>query len=161
MLSNTLIEDKSGKVVNFKGAKNLAQFIDSKFKMLYRKPNELQLQSDTMHDIVAIFKILTEKDTFLKEHEKTTAARLLEEIDFSKDQEVFAITNLEDRFINEIRNELGFSEVKYLTENMKDINKSYEETKRIKPLVNKKFHEFNHVIIKSSSFWPEAITYEM
>ena len=109
MLSNSLIEDKSNKSVNFKGAKNLALFIDSKFKMLYKKPNENQLHLDNLTDITAIFKILTEKDTFLKEHERLTAVRLMEELDFSKENEVSAITGLEDKLIVEIRNELGFS----------------------------------------------------
>lgn len=66
MLSNTLIEDKTTSSVNFRGAKNLALYTDMKFRALYHKPNEHQLQVDTFNDIASVFKILTEKDSYLK-----------------------------------------------------------------------------------------------
>lgn len=123
MLSNDLTEKgrKEGKYDV--GAKNLASYINNKFKTSYTKGG-LESIGETYRNLVILFKILQEKTRFIDEESRYMANRLLEEVEFSKDLEVGQIIAMEKNFIEEIQKECGVSEVKELVENIKDIEKS-------------------------------------
>lgn len=63
------------------GAKNLASFINYKFKISYSKGG-LEALGKSYKQLVNLFKILLEKTIFINEEEKFMAARLLEGIEF-------------------------------------------------------------------------------
>lgn len=50
-------------------------------------------------NLILLFRILQEKVYFTKDNEKFIASRLLEDVDFSKDNEYTTIIDLEKRFI--------------------------------------------------------------
>lgn len=98
MLSNDLTE-RGKKEAKFDiGAKNLASFINNKFKTSYSKGG-LEAMGESYKQLVNLFKILQEKTRFIDEEEKFMAARLLEDIEFSKDLETGQIITMEKSFI--------------------------------------------------------------
>lgn len=76
MLSNDLTE-KGKKEAKFDvGAKHLAWFINSKFKLSYTKGG-MESLGDLYKQIINLFKILQEKTRFIDEEEKFMSGRLL------------------------------------------------------------------------------------
>jgi hypothetical protein len=79
MLSNDLTE-RGKKEAKFDiGAKNLASFMNNKFKTNYSKGG-LEAMGDSYRQLVDLFKILQEKTRFIDEEQKYMAARLLEDV---------------------------------------------------------------------------------
>ena len=74
MMSNDLTEQgkKEGKFDV--GARNLASFMDNKFKTSYSKNEGM---GDTYKDLVALFKILQEKTRFIDEEHRFMSNRML------------------------------------------------------------------------------------
>jgi hypothetical protein len=108
MLSNDLTE-RGKKEAKFDiGAKNLASFMNNKFKVNYSKGG-LEAMGDSYRQLVDLFKILQEKTRFIDEEQKYMAARLLEDVEFSKDLETGQIIAMEKNFIEEIQRECGVS----------------------------------------------------
>lgn len=108
MLSNDLTE-RGKKEAKFDiGAKNLASFMNNKFKINYSKGG-LEAMGDSYRQLVDLFKILQEKTRFIDEEQKYMAARLLEDVEFSKDLETGQIITMEKNFIEEIQRECGVS----------------------------------------------------
>lgn len=86
---------------------------------------------------------------------------MLEDVDFSKDNEYTTIVNLEKKFIEEMQKEMGVSEVKELLQNIKDIEKSVDHTKKMKEKLGTQIHILNQIIVKNNTFWPEKNTYDI
>ena len=79
MLSNDLSE-KGRKEGKFDiGAKNLASYINNKFKTSYSKGG-LESLGDLYKQLVELFKILQEKTRFIDEYTRHIANRLLEDV---------------------------------------------------------------------------------
>lgn len=49
---------------------------------------------------------------------------------------------------------MGVSEVKELLQNIKDIEKSVDHTKKIKEKLGTQIHILNQIIVKNNTFWP-------
>jgi hypothetical protein len=56
---------------------------------------------------------------------------------------------------------MGVSEVKELLQNIKDIEKSVDHTKKMKEKLGTQIHILNQIIVKNNTFWPEKNTYDI
>lgn len=56
---------------------------------------------------------------------------------------------------------MGVSEVKELLQNIKDIEKSVDHTKKIKDRLGSTIHILNQIIVKNNTFWPQKNTYDI
>ena len=56
---------------------------------------------------------------------------------------------------------MGVSEVKELLQNIKDVEKSLDHTKKMKDKLGPKVHLLNQIIVKNNTFWPEKNTYDI
>ncbi len=159
MLSNDLTERgrKQGKFDV--GAKNLASYINNKFKVSYTKGG-LESMGELYRQLVALFKILQEKTRFIDEESRFMAARLLQQIEFEQDNKVWQIVALQKNFIEQIQKECGVSEVKQLAENIKDIQTSLDTNNKMRVSIREQLRDpLKQVIIKNAIFWPERSSY--
>lgn len=60
-----------------------------------------------------------------------------------------------------MQKEMGVSEVKELLQNIKDVEKSLDHTKKMKDILGAKVHLLNQIIVKNNTFWPEKNTYDI
>ena len=56
---------------------------------------------------------------------------------------------------------MGVSEVKELLQNIKDIEKSVDHTKKLKEKLGPQIHILNQIVVKNNTFWPEKNTYDI
>ena len=56
---------------------------------------------------------------------------------------------------------MGMSEVKELLQNIRDIQKSADHTKKLKEKLGSQIHILNQIIVKNNTFWPDKNTYDI